>query len=219
MSYRVIWSDLQSLLAGESVQRLSTTPFRRYCQLQELMFGKLDSVDNHGIKAAPPGRDYWGIESLSTEAQDYYPVSHDIDQQTSSLILGECNDAFRTEPMDVLLAVLVLAFGKSFPDRAVPSIFLEGHGREELDGHTIDLSNTVGWFTTLYPVQVAEGESASEDIVQLIRSAKDSRRRIPGKGLPYFASQRYSTNSDNRVVEPVEVVFNYAGAFQQLEWV
>ncbi|KAI1152230.1 hypothetical protein F4825DRAFT_420052 [Nemania diffusa] len=51
-----------------------------------------------------------------------------------------------------MVAVLVYSLHASFPDRPTPAMFFEGHGREPPEGKSIDLSETVGWFTTLCPI-------------------------------------------------------------------
>lgn len=117
-----------------------------------------------------------------------------------------------------MVAVLIHSLYMFFPDRHAPTIFIEGHGREPPESSPIDLSETVGWFTTLCPVQVAvQRDSSLFDVIKLV---KDLRRSIAWKGLPYFASRWLGdvgqhTDQDMNA----EFIFNYAGAYQQLEGV
>ncbi|MBD2812797.1 hypothetical protein ID853_18450, partial [Xenorhabdus sp. Vera] len=67
-------------------------------------------------------------------------------------LLHEANRGYRTEINDLLLSALTVALQETF-DQSVNHIMLEGHGRESID-HIIDVSETVGWFTTLYPVRL-----------------------------------------------------------------
>ncbi|WP_164076139.1 condensation domain-containing protein, partial [Stenotrophomonas maltophilia] len=57
---------------------------------------------------------------------------------------------------------------------------LEGHGREELFAD-IDLSRTVGWFTSLFPVRL----SPVADLGESLKAIKEQLRAIPDKGLGY----------------------------------
>ncbi|GER90179.1 hypothetical protein KDW_43410 [Dictyobacter vulcani] len=59
-------------------------------------------------------------------------------------------------------------------------IKLEGHGREEMS-EQIDLSRTVGWFTSLYPVLLQLDEGAALDGV--LKAVKEQLRAIPDKGM------------------------------------
>ena len=79
---------------------------------------------------------------------------------------------------------------QAFPNRKPPALFLEGHKREPLDDTEIDLSETVGWFTTLHPLQIP-GQVTGTSIT-MVKFIKDVCRGVPGKGRPYFAC-RYQT--------------------------
>src|SRR2546429_678793 len=74
-------------------------------------------------------------------------------------------------------------------------IDLEGHGREDLFDR-VDLSRTVGWFTTLFPVAL---DIPGLDWGRTLKSVKEQLRAIPGKGIGYGAL-RYL----RQAVEPVE---------------
>lgn len=57
-------------------------------------------------------------------------------------------------------------------------IDLEGHGRESIIPD-LDISRTVGWFTSLYPVSLQI--KADQDIPQRIKTVKENLRQIPQK--------------------------------------
>jgi non-ribosomal peptide synthase protein (TIGR01720 family) len=98
-------------------------------------------------------------------------------------------------------------------------IDLEGHGREEIFDD-VDLSRTVGWFSTMFPVVLAiPGDDAQHEPVwrDLVRSIRRQLRAIPGNGFGYGAL-RYLGSSQTRqrlattVPEP-QISFNYLGQF------
>ncbi|MDE9590944.1 condensation domain-containing protein, partial [Xenorhabdus bovienii] len=70
-------------------------------------------------------------------------------------------------------------------DQPVNPILLEGHGREAID-NTIDVSETVGWFTTLYPVRLEH----QADMVDTLIYTKEMLRTVPNKGIGYGALQQ-----------------------------
>ena len=68
-------------------------------------------------------------------------------------------------------------------------IDLEGHGRETFDP-SLDLSQTVGWFTCLYPVNLDFGEidgrvalADGPRLGQALKRIKEQLRAIPRRGI------------------------------------
>lgn len=82
---------------------------------------------------------------------------------------------------------------------------------------SIDLSRTVGWFTTLYPLSVSVDDQL--DVVKTIRSIKDQRRQVPNNGWSYFTSRFLHPEGPQEFAghSKMEVLFNYEGIYQQLE--
>src|SRR5690606_33459528 len=93
-------------------------------------------------------------------------------------LLKKAPAAYRTQVNDLLLAALGSALCRWSGHKRI-LIDLEGHGREDL--YDIDLSQTVGWFTSLYPVML----DPSRDLDKRIKCIKENLRRIPNKGLGY----------------------------------
>jgi non-ribosomal peptide synthase protein (TIGR01720 family) len=95
---------------------------------------------------------------------------------------------------------------------------LEGHGREQEEIGGVDVTQTVGWFTSLYPavIEVRRGSEVGE----ALRSVKEQLRRIPGKGVGYGAL-RYLGSAEVRERlrqrEQMEVSFNYLGQFDYFD--
>ena len=89
---------------------------------------------------------------------------------------------------------------------------LEGHGREDIFAGA-DISRTVGWFTTAFPVRLPGG---SGDDASLIKSVKEELRAIPDRGLGYGILRYLGTDAQRNALaalpEP-RVVFNYLGQF------
>ncbi|HTI12888.1 MAG TPA: amino acid adenylation domain-containing protein [Puia sp.] len=116
--------------------------------------------------------------------------------------------AYHTGINDILLAALAKTLC-SWTNRPNILIGLEGHGREEGIVQGMDVSRTVGWFTSLFPVLLewASGEVAGD----LIRNTKEMLRRVPDKGLGY-GILRYLCGAEGLAGEqPWETVFNYMG--------
>ncbi|MGW0366578.1 amino acid adenylation domain-containing protein [Streptomyces sp. NPDC002990] len=104
-----------------------------------------------------------------------------MDRAETAALLHRVPAAFRTQINDVLLAALGRVLG-DWAGAAV-TIALEGHGREELFDD-VDLSRTVGWFTTIYPVTL---DVPSGDWSPALKAVKRTLRKVPGRGVGYGA--------------------------------
>lgn len=142
------------------------------------------------------------IENISTE----------LSQFDTQQLLKNSNRAFHTEINDLLLVALGLAV-KEWQGMNSVVINMEGHGREDAVKN-IDISRTVGWFTSQYPICI--NLSNIEDLSYTIKSVKESLRQIPFKGFG-FQLLRYMQNEENsrKLDYDAEISFNYLGQFGQ----
>ncbi|WP_410586704.1 amino acid adenylation domain-containing protein [Amycolatopsis sp. lyj-23] len=110
----------------------------------------------------------------------------------------------RVRPVEVMLAALGRTLGEwSGHDRVV--VDTEGHGREPR-WTGVDLTGTVGWFTSLHPLELAAG-----DAVPALRHAKARLRSVPDGGIGYqllVYGRGVRFGAADR-----EVLFNYLGQF------
>ena len=215
VSWRIILDDLETLLTSGTL--LPCLPFQTWNELQiekahTLVPPKLST------NGAVNDTDFWGYGHLSSNTRrdhDYRFI--DIDRDMTSLLLGSATQAFQSEPVDLILSAVWDAFFHVFPERHCLSIWIEGHGREPWIPE-IDLSRTVGWFTTIVPITVSR--SAVNDHAGLVKVVKDARRRLPANGWACFTSKQLNPEGNKTLQHedpPAEVEFNYHGQFQQLE--
>ncbi|MGX9378451.1 non-ribosomal peptide synthase/polyketide synthase [Pseudomonas sp. JQ36] len=125
-------------------------------------------------------------------------------------LLQEAPAAYRTQVNDLLLTALARVIGR-WSGQASTLIQLEGHGREELfDG--VDLTRTVGWFTSLFPVRLTPADTLGESIKQI----KEQLRSIPNKGIG-FGALRYlgdaQAQQSLQALPSPRITFNYLGQF------
>ncbi|MGD9622988.1 amino acid adenylation domain-containing protein, partial [Mycolicibacterium sp.] len=144
-------------------------------------------------------------------------LSMSLDVETTRLLLGEVPAAFHAGVQDILVIGFGLALGQWLGLGGAPiGIDVEGHGRHEELGADVDLSRTVGWFTTKYPValrvgglswaQVMTGEAG---LGALVKDAKEQLRGLPDP-LSYGVLRYLNTEVDLGGPDPV-VGFNYLG--------
>ncbi|KAI4155608.1 MAG: hypothetical protein LQ340_000881 [Diploschistes diacapsis] len=213
VSWLVILQDLQDVLSKKPLTMDKPLPFQVWCNMQAKN-AQNESASNIQkllpVGFAPAQRDYWGLPSQGDTYGDADSISFTLDQEITSLALGNCHQSLRTEPVDVFLSAIAQSFTRIFTDRKTATIFNEGHGREPWDP-SIDLSRTVGWFTTMYPLHV--DLDYNEDSVNIVKRMKDARRKVPNNGRPYFASRYITAEGRSRFQKhmPMEILFNYLG--------
>ncbi|QXD04300.1 non-ribosomal peptide synthetase [Mycobacterium avium] len=144
-------------------------------------------------------------------------LSASLDVQTTRLLLGEVPAAFHAGVQDILLIAFGLACTEFVGGGALIGIDVEGHGRHEEIAAGVDLSRTVGWFTTKYPValrmsrrldwaRVVAGEAA---LGAVIKDAKEQLRALPD-GLSYGLLRYLNPEIEVQGRDPV-IGFNYLG--------
>jgi non-ribosomal peptide synthase protein (TIGR01720 family) len=185
---------------------------------------RLQTYSDSGISKEV--QDYW-TEQAEKEVMKIpmdYPIQEtteeSIDQVTRTLGVEETHTLLQEVPVihkTRINEVLLTALGQAIVDRTNQhkvSIHLEGHGREEMiEG--VDLSRTVGWFTSIYPVHL--NFQGTTTPIEGLKAVKDQLRRIPNCGVDY-GILRYL----NKELLPFyqqqkpSISFNYLGQFDQV---
>ncbi|MGE5123121.1 MAG: amino acid adenylation domain-containing protein, partial [Acidobacteriaceae bacterium] len=138
-------------------------------------------------------------------------VSVSLTHAETQALLHEAQVAYKTETVDLLLTALVRAFQCVTRSNA-HWIDLEAHGREDIFDD-VDLSRTIGWFTSLYPIHLELPVNASLD--QSIKSIMEQLHRIPNHGLGYGLLRYHSRDLEQgdafMDLPNAPVSFNYLG--------
>ncbi|THA71401.1 amino acid adenylation domain-containing protein [Streptomyces sp. A0958] len=212
VSWRILLPDLYTACAGGTPDPVGTS-WRRHATVlaQQGETGArrgelghwrtaLDSATRLGARPLDPARD--------TVATAHRSVTTATPEATEAL-LTTLPTAYRAGVDEVLLAALVLALrGWGLRGDAL-TVSMEGHGREHLD-----LSRTVGWFTSEYPVRVP----ASDDVRETLRAAKEARRAVPDAGVGYGVLRHLDpeAGAELAATPPPDVLLNYLGRFAPL---
>ncbi len=136
-------------------------------------------------------------------------VTVELDPAETRALLTELPSAYGTQVNDALLAALAATLAR--PGGAL-WIDLEGHGREEVVPG-VDLSRTVGWFTTLFPVALAVESTAPGALLQ---SVKEQLRAIPDRGFGHGVLRYLRGGAAAALLAALpapRVSFNYLGEF------
>ncbi|MER6844293.1 amino acid adenylation domain-containing protein [Streptomyces platensis] len=220
VSWRILLDDLAAgyaqLRAGQPLRLPArTTSFQEWARRlrDHTLAGGFDGELPHwtGLpEPAPLPRDRAG-EHRQSEVRT---VTAELGEEETELLLHRATGLLRAAPRDLVLAGLARALARWTGERGV-TVELEGHGREDLF-EEVDLSRTVGWFTTLYPVfldlprQEAD-PGAPEDWKALARAVRRGMRATPGNGLGHGALRRLAEDGAALEGPGADVVFNYHG--------
>lgn len=133
-----------------------------------------------------------------------------LSMQETRQLLKEVPAAYRTQVNDVLLTALGRALCEWTGSSEI-LVDIEGHGREPL-ADDMDLSRSVGWFTTIYPVRLAPTGTPGD----ALKRVKESVRSVPGRGLGHGLLRYLGAAGDRLAMATLpqpEVQFNYLGQF------
>ncbi|WP_085715279.1 non-ribosomal peptide synthetase [Pseudomonas sp. B28(2017)] len=226
VSWRVLLDDLQTLYrqldARQSVKLpAKTSAFKDWAARLQAYAGSESLREELGwwqAQLAGPGAEL-PCDHPDGGRQNHHAqtVSVCLDSERTRQLLQQAPSAYRTQVNDLLLTALtrVLCRWSGHPSALIQ---LEGHGREALFDD-IDLTRTLGWFTSAYPLRLtpsnieeAAGQGAS------IKAIKEQLRAVPHKGLGYGVL-RYLADEQSRhsmaALPQAPITFNYLGQFDQ----
>ncbi|GCB19937.1 nonribosomal peptide synthetase 12 [Aspergillus awamori] len=215
VSWRILLQDMQQGLSTGAITSHRSDSFALWCRkLKEHADEKWTPEYVLPFSIPAPLYDYWQMEESMNLFVTETIQEFSLDTKTTARLMGNCNHQYQTKPLDIFLSAIFHAFSATFTDRPVPAVFIYSHGRDEFGGD-LDVSNTIGWFTSSTPVVI----NPSGDIVDDLQAVRDARARVPGNGVPYWAT-RWLTDDGHAAFEhhsPFELSMNYLGQYQQLE--
>jgi amino acid adenylation domain-containing protein len=205
VSWRIILNDVETFMKTSSMP--PTRPFL----FQNWVTHQTEYMVDLPPKTTVANWKFWGMEGLANVNADRTERYFELDSRNTSMLFGDANAAFGTEPSELIITALMKTFQQIFNDRPCPTVFVEGHGRDA-SRDSIDLSRTVGWFTTINPIDITL--DVSLDIFETLKRVKDGLRQTTAKERrQQFASCMSSVNDSDlaNAYSNVEVVFNYTG--------
>jgi amino acid adenylation domain-containing protein/non-ribosomal peptide synthase protein (TIGR01720 family)/FkbM family methyltransferase len=223
VSWRTLLEDLESLYLAlrkgeEPALPPKTTSFKTWAERLEA-YAKSGALQSElpfwlgeGRPAPKPlPLDAHGENTL-TSARG---ISVSLDAEETRLLLQQVPAAYRARTEDVLLAALAESLSRWTHEPRL-HVELEGHGREDLFDD-VDLSRTVGWFTSTHPVDLELPAKASPG--ELLRAVRDGLRQMPGHGLGHGLLRHLGDGAAAdalRALSAPQVSFNYLGQFDTL---
>ena len=210
VSWRILFEDLekayrQAASGLEIALGRKTTSFKQWAERLQAYSAADDAraeywLADRWLKAEPlpVDLDPWSNGEANTEASAN-TIRIDFEVEETDALLHKTAQVFRTRVFEMLLAALGRALWRWYRAHFV-LLDVESHGRESMfDG--VDVSRTVGWFTTIYPVLLETG-GADRDEVDVLKSVKEQLRGVPQHGIGYGALRAHPR---------AQVLFNYLG--------
>ncbi|HEV7443387.1 MAG TPA: condensation domain-containing protein [Steroidobacteraceae bacterium] len=223
VSWRILLEDLQTaydrLRDGKIVelpQRTTTyqTWGARLCQHVRDTSVQAAAQTWQAIIAGPAA--LLPVSSAESLEADASSVLVELTVEETATLLQEVPAAYRTQINDVLLTALAIALQRSTGGDSF-LIEVEGHGREDIGGN-LDLSRTIGWFTSLFPLRL--DLALDSGIEAALKSVKEQIRKLPDRGLTYgllrYCSADPALRTSLAYREQPQLLFNYLGQFDQV---
>ncbi|MDO0915185.1 amino acid adenylation domain-containing protein [Streptomyces sp. DT2A-34] len=219
VSWRILCSDLAAAWRQEELPGRGTS-FRRWARLlerearsparaaePELWRAMLEApAPGLGARRPDPGRDTVG---------EMRHLTRQLPAETTTELLTTVPAAFHAGPEDVLIAALAAAFVRWRRSRdGHPALLLdiERHGREEI-AEGIDLTRTVGWFTSVVPARLDLAGVDPADPAQVLKTVKEQLRSVPDHGIGHGLFRHLDPDNGPLLaaLPAPEVGFNYLG--------
>jgi len=225
VSWKIILDDFQSAYTGllESKEvMLPKAAFSYQLWVQEVYrYAVSDQLIEEAV--------YWNrvLHEIDLDAKKHperyvqygkYSESKDISftlshEDTSAIVKNTVGNS-QYHVMDVLLAGFCLAY-KHTMNQSTILISLEGHGRESLFEY-INLSRTVGWFTSIYPAVIKIPSNCN--VLYVLETVKQTLQAIPNKGVGYGILRYITPLLREALLEAFPdpyICINYMGTFSQ----
>jgi amino acid adenylation domain-containing protein/non-ribosomal peptide synthase protein (TIGR01720 family) len=213
VSWRVLLEDLQHFYNSGAAPAKTSTYQRWVARLQDHLpafehsLGHWQAQLQHAPKDLPCERPNGALENRFEEKLELK-----LDTEQTRKLLQQAPAAYRTQVNDLLLTALARTVCR-WSGQGSTLIQLEGHGREDLFDD-IDLTRSVGWFTSLFPVNL----KPAADLGASIKSIKEQLRNVPDKGLGYGALRYLGTpevRAELAALAQPRITFNYLGQFDR----
>ena len=228
VSWRILLEDLETALeqlASGGPVRLpaKTTSFQRWSELLQQYARSDAAASTAGFwladdrrNAAPIPIDRAHTQGGNTE-DSLRRFQVRLSRDETDRLLHDVPKAYQTQINEVLLTALLRSVSE-WSDQPSLLVEVESHGREEDLFENVDLSRTVGWFTTYYPVCLRSDPGSS--LEETLQSVKQQLRAIPERGFHYsllrYLTPQADLADDLRRLPQADINFNYLGQFGQV---
>lgn len=202
VSWRILLDDLEKLLGGAMSLPPRSASYPAWVASQQRYAEQHPAAEEAYWQSVPVlPSDQPGGDSHAERRE----LRAALSAQLTRDLLTQAHQAYTTEINDLLIAALVQAWC-AWSGGTQCAVTMEGHGREPLD-EELDLSRSVGWFTSIFPVAFPH----DSDLGRQIKTVKEALRSLPHKGAGYTVLRYLAATPGLAPLPPL--AFNYLGRF------
>ncbi|MFI1018818.1 amino acid adenylation domain-containing protein, partial [Streptomyces sp. NPDC020965] len=231
VSWRILAPDLAAAYAGRAPAPGGTS-YRHWTRLAGERSRTADRVREYPLWAEQLTGDDRPVGDRPLDpARDLYGSARrrrlELSAEDTAALLAAAHTAADGEINDVLLTALAVAVADWRRRRGGPAvdgvtIELEGHGREQITDD-LDLSRTVGWFTSVFPVRLGLGTvdwddlwAAGDGAGTALRRIREQLRRLPDHGIGFGLLRHLNPQTIAGLARHgvPGIGFNYLGRFR-----
>ncbi len=223
ISWRILLADLQRVyqqLAAGQPARLPprSSSYQAWAERLTALAGS-EALVGDGDFWLSRGQSQAGrlprIHRASTHSEAGQSTTVSLDPEQTEVLLHGLPEDLAVQTQEILLAAILEALATWMGSRIV-QLDLEGHGREDV-GDDIDVTRTVGWFTTIYPVSFDLRRCRQP--MAILRQVRERLRSVPRRGLSFGLLRYLRTDESGHgiaAIAPSEVLFNYLGQLDRV---
>jgi non-ribosomal peptide synthase protein (TIGR01720 family) len=223
ISWRILLEDLRSACEqapeGEIRLPVPTTPFQAWARALVKHAASDEARQELDFWTAQPWREAVPVRidaaSGDNTVSSVARLAATLDEDETTALLTHAPERLAAQPNELLLASLCRAVGAWTGNGSV--LFdVVGHGREPVTAG-IDLSRTVGWFTTIFPLllESPRGATVMEALDGVRRRFRDVPRGGLGFGLLRYLSPDAGVRQRLQELPRPEISFLYMGRTDQ----
>ncbi|WP_370934469.1 amino acid adenylation domain-containing protein [Amycolatopsis sp. cg13] len=226
VSWRILLPDLMAAWQHGTEPRPVGTSLRRWSRMltDEARTAKRVSelpVWLNQVRGAEPLLGTRALDPAIDRHGTAQRLGMELPASLTAALLTEVPAAFHAEIDEILLAALTCAVvdWRRRRGSAVREVVLEleGHGREQISDD-VDISRTIGWFTSVYPVRLELGADelwSGPALAGLVKSIKEQLRAVPRGGLGFGLLRHLNRQTSAALAEHSvpQIGFNYLGRF------
>ncbi|WP_414620773.1 amino acid adenylation domain-containing protein [Calothrix sp. CCY 0018] len=216
ISWRILLKDLQQIYQKLSQKQpvklpLKTNSFKQWTELLEQSNNLLQESDYwvkiffHQYPSKLPVDNHNGVKTAASVGQ----VVDSLTIEETKALSQEIPKAYRTKVNEILVTALVQTYSQWTKSNSI-MLDVEGEGREIFESK-VDLSSTVGCFTSIFPV-ILSLESITESS-EALKAIKEQMRRIPTQGISYGLLKYTKQEKQLQTLPQAEVKFKYVDSF------
>lgn len=202
VSWRIILEDIQTMLRQTDHMEKFSLPLKTNSYQEWANSLQHYKISNEFMPEKALSQNFY---KQAPNENKIHKLFHILDEETTKNLVTSANKPYNTKTVELLLAALALAI----PNMGKTEEFIievEGHGRDEIY-NDFNISRTVGWFTTIFPVAVTSGPY---DLAMRIKAIKETYRLSSEKSLEHAIYCMRHNQWDKSTF----IRFNFLGEFQ-----